>query len=135
MANCESTWMNETRSVGDGSCIEAGAWITNDSNLSNLGQSTFKNPNLKNLGVESDSSATDLGRTVVSTNDTDSVKSKDQDEKSATHAQDARLKRLLCARGGREPGPRCAMFSVAAQLTSALTAVHFTRCLHSSPCA
>ena len=53
----------------------------------NLGKSAL-NPNLKKLGVEYYiTSAEDLGRTLVATVDTESVKSKDQDEKNVPEHQ------------------------------------------------
>ena len=64
-AKCESTGMNETR------------------------KSTLQNPNLNSLGVECCISAEDLGRTCVATVDTNSVKSKDQDDKGVFYAPEA----------------------------------------------
>ena len=75
-ANCESTWMNETQSAGEGSHVESGTWITYDSKLSSLEKPNIELPNRKNLEVEDDVSANDPGRIFVSTIDTDDVKSK-----------------------------------------------------------
>ena len=86
-ASCEFTWMNETQSAGEGSCIEAGIWITCASKPANLKQSKFENPNLDNLEVEDNTSANDLGRIFVSTIDTDNVKSKNQDKEDILENQ------------------------------------------------
>ena len=86
-ANCDSTWMNETRSAGKGSFFESGSWITDDSKLSNLEEPKAENPNLKNLEVEDDTSANDLGRIFASTIDTDNVKSQSQVEEDVPDNQ------------------------------------------------
>ena len=112
------------------------------------GKSTLENPKLKNFGVENYTSAKDLVRTFVLAIDTDSMNSKDQDEKgvpecqkqlillnlneveTSTNAQDAQVSRVSCAQE-RELDPWCTMFSVTAQLTRALTLVHLTSCCNS----
>ena len=77
--------MNETQSAGEGSYIEAGTWITYDRQQTvESGDGKFGNPNLKKLGVEENTCAKDLGRTLISTVDTDSVKSKNQDKKGVS---------------------------------------------------
>ena len=79
--------MNETQSAGEGSFFESGSWITDDSKLSNLEEPKVENPNLKNLEVEDDTSANDLGRIFASTTDTDNVKSQSQVEEDVPDYQ------------------------------------------------
>ena len=89
-ADCESTWMNEGQSAGEGSC---------DSKLSNLEKSNIENANLKNLEVE-DTSANDLGIIFVSTIDIDNVKSQNKDKEGVPDYQ--KQLTLLNSNGGED---------------------------------